>query len=120
MPESTSETIDTVPSNPVGFETPKNSVEPDIPLEPIRREHRRGADTPATNAVDNGTAPEKNAKQLEFASFTKPGEGDGGALRENKVLKLKEMKQLLDNDYKKEAWKYEHLECSTWLRSISD
>ena len=75
-------------------------VEPDVPLEPIRREHRRGADTPATNAVDKGTAPEKNAKQLEFASFTKPGEGDGGALRENKVLKLKEMKQLLDNDYK--------------------
>ena len=63
-----------------------NLVEPDVPLEPIRRERR-------DNNVDEND--EKNKKQLEFNSFVKKNEES-----KSKVLKLKDMKQILDNDYK--------------------
>ena len=63
-----------------------NLVEPDVPLEPIRRDRR-------DNNVDEND--EKNKKQLEFNSFVKKNEEN-----KSKVLKLKDMKQMLDNDYK--------------------
>ena len=75
-----------------------------MPLEPIRREHRTSREQPVDNGAGGGGAESKsNAKQLEFASFSKKSGGEsehGAQIRESKVLKLKEMKQLLDNDYK--------------------
>ena len=59
---------------------PIKKVEPDVPLEPIRRERREVA-------VDSD---DKNKKQLEFSNVEKS---------ESKVLQLKEIKQLLDKDY---------------------